>query len=386
MKTMKKIVKNNLGNFLVILLIFLIITGWIWQKPEAQAQAITIFYETFPNADFRWNGSSDTAQDEPGWVTIQGGDNDTNDIQVSNEDIARGTLPSSGGAHLTFEDCDTGAVIPNTVNDLACVSIDLAGYTSISIEYYWQSDDIDSGEWLQVSYSTDAFDCISGTWTEIGYFENPTDDTWHKETYNLPDADAVSTFRLRFASKSNSTGEHFYVDDLKLTGMSPPILPATWKAAEDIPIIDVNKNENIRLRIEIGNSGSEALDYDYLLEYAQKIGYFCDSDESFITVPVVADTEHFEITESIYFTNGDLTTPKLTLPNGYTFVAGRMVEDPSNSSNSITMLFENYTEIEFVFQANDNAIDGASYCFRLTNAGTPLDDYSVYPELQIVTP
>jgi hypothetical protein len=174
------------------------------------------------------------------------------------------------------------------------------------------------------------------------------------------------------------------------TILQVPVVPsATWKAAEDTAIAGVNKNENIRLRIEVGNSGTEAGNYDYRLEYAPKIGAICDGiDEIFIPVPVTAISQHFEMTNSSYydFVNGDPTTPKLTVPDTFTFIAGKMVEDPSNSSGSLTLPFENYTEIEFVFWATANAIDGGRYCFRLTNAEAPLDDYRVYPELQIASP
>lgn len=365
-------------------------SGWpmIWQKPPlppqiptAQAQT-SIFYETFPNADGAWNGSSDTAQDETGWVNYQGA-TDTNDVQVSNED---GGIPSpSGGNHLTFEDCDEGFQTPETY-DLAYVSIDLSGWTNVVIEYYWQSDDVDWNEGMRVAYSTDSSDGRDGNWAQIAEYLNPTDDVWVIETYDLPDAAAVANFKLRFSSRSNRTNEHMYVDDIKLTGTPPVVPPATWKADENTSIVDVNKNENIRLRFQMANTGSEATDYDYLLEYAGKIGAICGDDEAFITLPVIASIEHFEMTDSIYFLNGDSTTPRLSMPEAHNFITGRMVEDPSNSSGNVTLPYENYTEIEFVFQANDNTTDGGSYCFRLTKSGTILDDYSVYPELQITNP
>ncbi len=190
---------------------------------------VQIFYETFPNADGAWDGSSDTAQDEPGWVTIQGS-SDSNDVQVSNEDVASGTLPPSGGNHLTFEDCDDGQLIPNTQYDLACVPIDLDGYSNVTIEVYGQSDDVDANEWLQVSYSIDAASCTDGSWVQLGYYENPTDDTWYLITYSIPNENASANFRLRFASKSNRAGEHFYIDDVKVTGNPIPVVadPKTY--------------------------------------------------------------------------------------------------------------------------------------------------------------
>ena len=94
----------------------------------------------------------------------------------------------------------------------------MSSYTSITIEYYWQSDDTDAGEGLRVAYSTDSINGIDGTWTQIAEYLNPTDDAWTIETYSLSDVDAVSTFKLRFSSKSNKTNEHVFVDDIKIQG------------------------------------------------------------------------------------------------------------------------------------------------------------------------
>jgi len=172
----------------------------------------TSFYETFPNDDNKWNGSSDTAQDEPNWVVYQGS-SDSNDIQINNEDS--GSSPS-GGSQLVFEDCDDGFENPEAY-DIAYVSADLFGATEVIIEYYWQSDDVDSNEGLRVAYSTDSTDGRNGTWTQIAEYLNPSDDTWYKETFSLPEAAAVSNFKLRFSSKSSSSNEHMYVDDVRIT-------------------------------------------------------------------------------------------------------------------------------------------------------------------------
>jgi hypothetical protein len=175
--------------------------------------ATTIFHETFPSSDGKWNGSGDTSQDEPNWSIIQG-NGDNNDVQVSNEDAS---ASPSGGNHLTFEDCDHGFYTPESY-DMAYVAIDLSSYSSITIDYYWQSDDTDNNEGLRAAYSTDSTNGIDGTWTQIAEYINPTDDVWMLESFSLPDAHAVSTFKLRFSSKSSKNGEHTYVDDVKLIG------------------------------------------------------------------------------------------------------------------------------------------------------------------------
>ncbi|HJH26924.1 MAG TPA: hypothetical protein C5S37_09195, partial [Methanophagales archaeon] len=184
----------------------------------------TIFHETFPNADSEWDGSSDTAQAEQGWVTIQG-DGDANDIQVSNEDV--GTSPS-GGNHLTFEDCDHGFHTPEDF-DIAYVSVDLSSYSDVEISYYWQDDDCDAGEGLRVAYSTDSTDGKDGTWTLMYEHINEAEDVWVKDTYSLlPDAACVANFKFRFSAKISGTTEHIYVDDVMVTGSLPDTTPPWW--------------------------------------------------------------------------------------------------------------------------------------------------------------
>ena len=182
---------------------------------SAVPSTVTIFHETFPYADGAWGGSNDLAQDEPGWVTIQG-DGDPDDIQVSDED--KGGSSPSGGNHLTFEDCDHGFHTPEDY-DIAYVSIDLSGYSGVEISYYWQSDDVDSDEGLRVAYSTDSTDGKNGTWTPMDEHINEADDVWVNDTYiSLPDADGVANFKLRFSAKMGSPNEHMYVDDVMVTG------------------------------------------------------------------------------------------------------------------------------------------------------------------------
>jgi len=175
-----------------------------------------IFYEIFPSADYSWQGSGDTSQSEDGWVTEQGSA-DWDDIQISNEDVSAGTPPPSGGNHLNFEDCDDGFYWTE-IYDLAYVPVDLSAYEDVILKYYWQSDDVDSGEGLRVAYSIDSTDGMDGTWYLLDEHINPTDDRWHKETIDIPNSATVSNFMLRFSSLSNLTSEHIFVDDVELRG------------------------------------------------------------------------------------------------------------------------------------------------------------------------
>ena len=194
----------------------------------------TIFHETFPNSTGTggWDGS---AQDKPGWVTIQG-DGDPNDIQINAEDINAGTLPPSGGNNLNFEDCDHGFHTPEDF-DIAYVSVDLSGYSGVEISYYWQDGGCGSTEGMRSAYSTDSTDGKDGTWTLMYEHVDEADDVWVKDTYSLPDAACVATFKLRFSAKMSASKEHIYIDDVMVTGSLPDTTSPWWSSPETDPVI-----------------------------------------------------------------------------------------------------------------------------------------------------
>jgi len=215
-----------------------------------------IFYETFPNADTAWNGSSDTAQDETGWIAIQG-NGDANDVTITNEAIASGTLPPSGTNHLTFNDADEGFAGPPEVYDIVCVPIDLNGYTSVQITYYWQENLTDVGEGHRSAYSVDATNCTNGTWTQMYERTGSTEHTWVMETYNLPDEDAVSTFYLRFSSKTGSVPEDVFIDDVKVTATFSGITISGTVWTDEVEGGNIGENKTVHLFVN-GTDGSTA--------------------------------------------------------------------------------------------------------------------------------
>lgn len=364
---------NHLGNFLITLLIFLILTGWIfvgwpqiWQDPPIppKIQIAHAIQTGTPSGDIS-TGS---------WTEgVPGADAD---VFLYNE-IDEGS--ADGDTTYIVE------ITTETTFEVSLTSLTDPGADTGHIIHIWMRS-IGSGgpEKLRVAL-------VQGT-IVIATSENFTNrsSTYVEQTFAIAEAVAANitdytNLRIRFLNQGLGNNEEMRVTKAELQiPDAVGVPPATWREVEDTPTSGVNKNENIRLRIEVTNSVSEATDYDYLLEYAAKVGGFCDSDESFIAIPVTASTEHFEMIDSTYFVNGEPTTNQLTVPDSFTFVAGRMVEDPSNSSGNITLPFENYTEIEFIFWATSNATNGGDYCFRLTNTGTTLDEYSVYPELQII--
>ena len=164
---------------------------------------------------------------------------------------------------------------------------------------------------------------------------------------------------------------------------------ATWREDEDdgdpLTGIALEIGSTTRLRIEVVNiGGGPATNYDYQIEYAYTIAG-CSSDPGgWVTIPVVAtSTKDWEIALNSNFADGDPTTAQLANTEAYTFLAGAMVEDPSNSSGNITLNENIYTELEYSISATANAVTAGTYCFRVTNSGTDLDAYDIYPELTL---
>ena len=164
----------------------------------------------------------------------------------------------------------------------------------------------------------------------------------------------------------------------------------TSLVAQDTAYSGLVKNTNIRLRFLVNNTGGDAGNINYRLDWAARVGASCDTDETYAAVPDTATTEHFDMVTTIHYT--DLTSSTnvttgagvITNPSG-TFTAGKLVESTSNSTGNISMTTDHYAEIEFAFQANNNGTAEGNYCFRVSNAGTALTTYTLYAALQLAS-
>jgi hypothetical protein len=155
-------------------------------------------------------------------------------------------------------------------------------------------------------------------------------------------------------------------------------------AAQDTTA-SINYGTNVRLRFTVTNKGDTTA-YAYRLEYAP----YSNGCGSWTTVPATATTEAFNIFNTVNYSDQAASTnvssgpAVITDPSGYSFAAGKLVSNTSNSA-TVTLTAGQFTEIEYAIQANSNATS-PSYCFRVTNAGTPLDEYDNYPILNINYP
>jgi hypothetical protein len=158
---------------------------------------------------------------------------------------------------------------------------------------------------------------------------------------------------------------------------------AQWAAAQDAAGNSYQTNDIARLRIAVENSGLSITGQQFRLEYAAKgAAPTCESvtNGSFATVPNQASCGSSPVcmATTTHLVDGDSTTDALFGTNGE-FTAGKVVESPSNQSSAFDVTQGYYTELEYVLTPTVNAAD--AYCFRVTNAGTPLDYYGKVAEL-----
>ncbi|HET7713295.1 MAG TPA: hypothetical protein VFK94_02430, partial [Patescibacteria group bacterium] len=161
---------------------------------------------------------------------------------------------------------------------------------------------------------------------------------------------------------------------------------------EDTAHTGLAKSTNIRLRFTVNNTGGSATNYNYRLEWAAASGACDGTGETFAAVPDTATTEPFDMTTTTNYadqaasTNAASGPGVLTDPGGSTFAAGYLLESPSNQTPNLTLAQNIFTELEYNFQANTNATDSTTYCFRLSNAGTGLNTYTRYAEVTTAAP
>jgi hypothetical protein len=165
---------------------------------------------------------------------------------------------------------------------------------------------------------------------------------------------------------------------------------ASWYANEDTRYTGAVTGTIYRLRTMISNEGADpSAAINYRLEVSGP-GQSATSCSVATYTRVDTDT-NWDVVASTFVTDNDPTanittvsgTQELTDENT-TFVAGRIEETADQLGSTITLANTNFTEIEYVLQATSTAETGATYCFRLTNAGSTTDfTYTVYPRIQL---
>jgi len=158
---------------------------------------------------------------------------------------------------------------------------------------------------------------------------------------------------------------------------------------ENTPLSALQQSIPVRLRLQVSNEGGISTPgIQYRLEYAETSGT-CSAATGWTDVG--ASGGDFDMSNSPNLTDGTNTTDiataglgALTNPGGKTFLTSNGgVKDTSSQTGSITLTTTQYVELEYSLVASTTATDGNTYCFRLTDQGTPLFSYAEYPRATI---
>jgi len=194
---------------------------------------------------------------------------------------------------------------------------------------------------------------------------------------SLVDIDGVTTLL-----KSNTQLAHYHWrnnDDVESDASS------ATNGNEDTILAEMAQETTYRLRMGVANTGGTSTPaYQYRLEWAQKVTT-CNAVSNWVDTATAGD--EFAIVSSQLIDGADTTDIAESLGgvsnDGLTFYAANTgQEDSSSQTGAIRLPSNNILELEYSLEATASTSEGASYCFRVTNAGAELDGY-VYPEAVI---
>ena len=148
----------------------------------------------------------------------------------------------------------------------------------------------------------------------------------------------------------------------------------TWTGSSRLAIVSLSVNGSTNL----------AASQQYRLEYAQKVTT-CSIATGWTDVG--AGGGDWDIADSVNLTEGNNTTNVTLQANGgvtdaaLTFISpNNAVKDTSSQLDGVIIAQDEFLEMEFSIEPTLSAPEGNTYCFRVTDAGTEIKNYSVYPE------
>lgn len=157
--------------------------------------------------------------------------------------------------------------------------------------------------------------------------------------------------------------------------------------AVNTPISALLQNSPRRLRVQISNEGSLPSPVTQLrLEYAEAAPT-CEVATGWIDVNATNDT--WNMFDSSFVTNGSNTTDILVASGGMlnentTFLTPNSGQlDTTSQTGALTFATTAFVEIEYAIVASTSALQGTTYCFRVTSSGTALPVYSQYPQVTV---
>ncbi len=156
---------------------------------------------------------------------------------------------------------------------------------------------------------------------------------------------------------------------------------------EDTSLAALQQSNPARIRLQISNEGSTSTGpVQYRLEYGSTTGVCADTST---WIDVGAAGGEFDMSDSIHMSDGGDTTDIANALGGVTnensdFLSPNGgLKDISSQTGNINLSPTQFVELEYSIVASTTATEGNTYCFRVTNAGTPIASYTQYPRANI---
>lgn len=257
------------------------------------------------------------------------------------------------------------------------------GFNGSALAVFSGSATVNTSQTLCVYFIFDVESGVSNAETFDIKINNPSTDVIIGSGTVAPNSlvsiDGMTTFVLDMAVQ---THYHWRNDNGSETGAT-----SATEGVEDTARDNLRLNLQQRLRIAVHNEGSSTTPaYQYRLEYGLRTAT-CNAISTWVNVSDSGGA--FDMYNSSNITDGGNTTNIATstggvTDNGGTFlVSNAGLKDTSSQTGNITLLGNELLELEYSIITAVDANQGSTYCLRVTNAGTPIDAYDVYPEVEI---
>ncbi len=237
---------------------------------------------------------------------------------------------------------------------------------------------------LYVQYNVD-IEASDGETIEVRIADASTDIIIN--TGSISPAALVDISGVTLLTKDIIVQQHYHWRNDDGNEADPGGATSATGGVDDTPLLEMTKGQHYRLRFGLSNEGSgTSPSRTFRLEWGQKI-----STCSAVTVwtDVGATDDKFNMTGSPNFTDGDTTT---NIAEGIGGVADEAttffgsnggMKDLFSETAGISLPGDNHVDLEFNFLASTTALEGITYCFRITDAGTALSSYNAYAEATI---
>ncbi len=180
------------------------------------------------------------------------------------------------------------------------------------------------------------------------------------------------------------TGFHFRNDN----GSESAATSATG-GVENAALTNFAKATTTRIRVGISNEGGTIKGYStqqFRLEYGFLVTT-CSAVSNWVDVGTNADwsmVNTANLTDGANTTNISVGSGGVTDSNYAFLAANGGVKDAGSQAAAVSLPSDSFLELEYAVQANAQATSSATYCFRVTNAGSAANfTYSQYPQVTL---